>query len=490
MINIKNKILIFLILVFLSTGFLIAQKGRADSSDNIYGYAWSENIGWISFNCYNDYGSGMESHCKTDNPAYNSDYGVSVDLNTGKLSGYAWAGGGIDTYYGTDAYTIGWIRMDPPSSDGYPAIGPAYSACLNFPGPGQVCEGQGNNAVSGWARACAVFESGCEGDLKSNAERGGWDGWIKLKGQAQDSGDYGIQLNVLESEFKDWAWAGDSEDREAIVGWISFNAENCDLDSNNFVDVICGGDNATIPVPIYRVRSNINFPGYISGVPSLEYKEYCLQSPIGQVGLKWTYDDKEGDWQERYALQVATDPGFAGIVVDYFVGQSVAPGGEGTSLLAVKHNPSGHLDIAYGDNYWWRVRVKAESGNTDWSDWVEGPNFSIQSRACQNPSFTWDPESPSAGMEVIFTDTSTCYNVSGDPYSCSSSGATSYLWDFGDGDTDPAKGDVSHIYSEAGNFTVRLEITDTIDGLPKTCYEEEVLEPKMPLPQWREVAPF
>jgi len=46
----KTKIyLVFLIVFFVFCGFQFAS-----ASGNVGGYAWSENIGWVSFNCANN----------------------------------------------------------------------------------------------------------------------------------------------------------------------------------------------------------------------------------------------------------------------------------------------------------------------------------------------------------------------------------------------------------------------------------------------------
>jgi len=59
-----------------------------------------------------------------------------------------------------------------------------------------------------------------------------------------------------------------------------------------------------------------------------------------------------------------------------------------------------------------------------------------------------------------------------------SAGADSYLWDFGDGFTS-TQADVTHVYTEGGNFTVLLEATDT-DGC-SAIYEQEVAVSPVPV---------
>ena len=129
-------------------------KVEASDQKNISGYAWSDNIGWISFNSL-DIGLGI-------------DYGVLVDMDTGKFSGYAWSD------------NIGWIDFSP--SSGYPSS-PSHNARL-----------KPNNSVVGWARVLSY------GD--------GWDGWINMDG---------VVLNEETGMFSGYAWGSD------VVGWLSFN---------------------------------------------------------------------------------------------------------------------------------------------------------------------------------------------------------------------------------------------------------------------------
>ena len=57
-----------------------------DGAGNLSGFAWGENIGWVSFSCNNT------SSCGTVG------YGVTIDTD-GALDGYAWA------------ENIGWINF-------------------------------------------------------------------------------------------------------------------------------------------------------------------------------------------------------------------------------------------------------------------------------------------------------------------------------------------------------------------------------------------
>lgn len=135
-----DKIFIFIsFLVLLSIYTVISfdsfkHPSLASSSDNLSGYAWSDNIGWISFNCTND------SSCGTSN------YGVTVNGTSGDLSGYAWSD------------NVGWVSFNPSDVVG----------CPSSPCTPNISRVTGN--ASGWFRVL----SGVGGS--------GWDGWVSLSG--------------------------------------------------------------------------------------------------------------------------------------------------------------------------------------------------------------------------------------------------------------------------------------------------------------------
>lgn len=160
----SRSIKIFLLITFLVFTFFSFGIIKAGEEHNVSGWAWSDNIGWISFNN------------TTDGSSYN--YGVNIDLSTGLFSGYAWSD------------NVGWITFNETELTGCPSG--SCRAELNF----------STNEVSGWARTVNT------GD--------GWDGWISLRGVAQDLSPYGVFLNSSTNELEYWAWSDD-------FGWISFN---------------------------------------------------------------------------------------------------------------------------------------------------------------------------------------------------------------------------------------------------------------------------
>lgn len=160
--------LIALAIAVASLTLLFAPRpaAKAQTSNYFTGYAWSENIGWIHMS-----GPG---------------YGVQEDVTSGALSGYAWS-------------NIGWLSFNSSETANCPSGSCAPTVNLN------------TGAVSGWARACAVFQNknACSGTVDPQA--GGWDGWVHLAGS-----NYGMQIGNASTSYaaSGYSW-GDTG-----VGWI------------------------------------------------------------------------------------------------------------------------------------------------------------------------------------------------------------------------------------------------------------------------------
>jgi hypothetical protein len=211
-----NVISFFLVTVVLIVGFSYGSFGKilqpdalktpiasADATHEASGFAWSSNIGWISFNCLDSSGwsSPQQSTCGVAN------YGVDVETaagpNQGNFSGYAWSS------------NIGWIRFDPDAdASGTGCTAAPCAAKLNLDG-----------TVTGWARACSVLSSAdCSGStMKANSITGGWDGWIKMSGSWSNGvhldadGPDNIAGNADDyTRLVGFAWGGD------VVGWVDF----------------------------------------------------------------------------------------------------------------------------------------------------------------------------------------------------------------------------------------------------------------------------
>ncbi len=102
---------------------------QAGSVDNVSGWAWNDKYGWISFNSTNcdidgdgtyegasEDGGPAPADCPSSGTV--NDYGVNIDPTTGDFSGYAWSS------------NLGWISFNrsdtgnPPSNDPGGGSGP------------------------------------------------------------------------------------------------------------------------------------------------------------------------------------------------------------------------------------------------------------------------------------------------------------------------------------------------------------------------------
>lgn len=248
----KTKILLLvLFLIFaVSLSFYFFQEkdiALAGTGHNLSGFAWSNNIGWISFNCTNREAGTGKICFDANSPLFNSasnlvDYGVNVNPG-GAMSGYAWSD------------NIGWISFQDLS--GCPD-GNCYAKFDKTIGQ-----------VSGWAKAVAG----------GNAGSGGWDGWIKLSGDMIDSGgndvgDYNISAGPEISGVCDWsglAWGGDLDDDgvinyegDEVIGWISLKdiAKNGDPYGVKGIGDACA---VTSSLPDLVIKPINNIPNITQG---------------------------------------------------------------------------------------------------------------------------------------------------------------------------------------------------------------------------------
>ena len=144
-----------------------AASTRVFSASYLTGWAWSDNIGWVSLNCSTGGPSG-ESICAMSN------YFLALNADN-TITGYAWS------------ENIGWIQFGGLS--GFPAGAGTQAVNAQLSG----------SSVVGWARAL------------SNG--GGWDGWISL-GSSPGHGD---GLTYANGSLSGYAWG------DEVVGWLQFN---------------------------------------------------------------------------------------------------------------------------------------------------------------------------------------------------------------------------------------------------------------------------
>ncbi len=388
----NSKIYLLAITVFVFYLVLGSFTVNAAATDNVTGWAWSENIGWISFNCTN------QNVCGTSN------YGVSVDTGTGLFSKYAWSD------------NIGWITFNSAELVGCPSG--TCEAKLNI----SSCSG-GECPITGWARACAVFQSGCSGALNTTGN-GGWDGWIKLSGAT-----YGLKFNQASEEVVNWAWGGDDTDGEANVGWVSFNCLNQGVcGTSNYKVKISGVASAFGPVNLTIAPFNNTMCGYVTNP---------------RVRFKW--DDNPDGVQVGYDIQVDNNSDFSS--------PTIATGLVVSTVDAYTNSNS----LSWGTTYYWRLRLW---NGTAYSSWVSGPQLItpvhyyplVQFKCSISSTGPWQDCSTLSVFRdqiVYFKDETQFFTASGN----------SWWWDFATG-TPSTVQNPNQSFSPGGKYNITLVATD------------------------------
>jgi hypothetical protein len=203
--------------------------------------------------------------------------------------------------------------------------------------------------------------------------------------------------------------------------------------------------------------------------------------------------DNDGDPQAEYNLQVATDPAFnpADIILDYTASSPVPAGGLGTSAIRVVPAPvtPGQPEIPYPGSLatrYWRVRVRAQSGDPNWSNWGDVVSFVIPPHPPPQCDFIWVPLHPSVGEIVQFYDQSKAYG---------GATTTSWSWNFQHGN--PPSSTIQNptttftAIESAGN-EISLQVCDDTPpamGGPYCCTQTKKLTVTLPLPKWKEIKP-
>jgi hypothetical protein len=222
--RVKKTSITISILFSLCLGIGVFQLVHAGAAHNVTGYAWSENIGWISMNCtdesgswawFDDVSSPDELHgygwsdttgwlslnCaeggpgNTDICASVSNYKVVVNEATGNVSGWAWSD------------VLGWITFNRPVA-GTPPAAP-YNGSETY----IAHYDSATKTFSGWAKVLSPS---------------GWDGWIQLN----DAGWTGLHV-LPDGTLDGWMFGG------SVMGWVTFQ-EGCAFDYGVHVDPSTG----------------------------------------------------------------------------------------------------------------------------------------------------------------------------------------------------------------------------------------------------------
>jgi len=437
----KKTFLIFLLsfLIIFSFGFFLNINTANAVTPNISGWAWSSNIGWISFNSSNCNVTPRPVGCPT---GVIPNYGVNIGTD-GRMTGYAWSS------------NIGWIDFNPTGP--FPTL-PDHSARVELIG---VNRGQ----VSGWVRSCAVFTdlNTCSGALNPN--RGGWDGWIKMRGMTTEPvpREYGVSIDPATGRFSGWAWSN------MVVGWISFTSRNCDADGVGGSDGTPNCPPVGTPIPIYDTVTNPNLfdrPPTATGLSNTSTP--CLDTPHNQRHrLSWIFNDP-GDTQTAFRVQVADNNVFNPIIYN---------SGE---VLSSLHYYSPLYHFRWNTTYHWRVWVR-DSHNT-WSIGPTSTSFTTADHAHPRVSFSWSPFNPIINESVTFTNTSKCY-PGGTIENCT------MAWTFAP-DGSPLNSTLRNpvvIFPSAGAKTVTLTVTGPGN---LSCPRSKTITVDLRPPVWIEIPPM
>ncbi|MEK7622036.1 MAG: hypothetical protein AAB415_02545 [Patescibacteria group bacterium] len=215
---------VFLLLLSVSLVFIqLTHPADADSpNSDVSGYAWMSNNNWIKFK-----GEAL------DGRPYGVNFTRNIADSGGRFVGHAWSS------------NLGWIDFNSNLT------GSLLDPFPEAPNHGPWLES--NGSVTGWARACSVFEgSDCSGNLRPPSQNGGWDGWIKMSGLTDPptSAPYGVTL--VGNKFEGYAWGAD------VVGFIDFcaNKTNPALGPNACVTL----DSANVTCTVAPTSVGLNLP--------------------------------------------------------------------------------------------------------------------------------------------------------------------------------------------------------------------------------------
>jgi len=470
----KLTISIILSLVFIF-GFLAFKGSKAASSANVSGWAWSENIGWISFNSKNcdidDDGvyegvneGGGSTLVPTDCPVSGTAHAYGMKINpAGDISDYVWSENiGLIAFKRTDAGT----PPMPPYNGGGAFI--AKTDNLNT----SICDANKNGfldancggkddsttptstykQVFGWARAIGACKDSlwsgtkCTGSGAGNLS-GGWDGWIRFsKDPAELGPKYAVTIDLTTKQFRGWAWGGD------VIGWVSFNCSNQDA----------------LDCPGYKVKL-LNMNPEVKNLEATDPDStYCgLSYP--PVRLKWEFSGEPGVSQKAYRIKIyqGTD----------LIETSCDDAHDDRCLSASQSYSS--TKLSFDTTYSWELTVWDNNDNQ--SEITSGPGFTTILHAYPSPAFEWTPARPSAKELMQLQDQTTFYD--------SKPASRSWDWDFNDGTSHSRLQNPTHTYTDPNlsGYQVTLKVVD--GDIYGPCPLTKSVSVTFPAPSWQETPP-
>jgi hypothetical protein len=239
-------------------------------------------LGWISMNrsdCDPD-ADGFTEGGIVNNPAYPScpdgkeitkdiNYGVQMPpVGDGSVAGSAWSS------------NVGWIQFDP--SGGYPT-----DNCKPSPCPTTGVKKVGNNLV-GWARIKSIEEAAALPISNS----GGWLGWIKMGGVAQNGDVYGVEISKMDGTGTQptFAWSdelgGIDFSRAKFIKMSSIDATSATLNKSNPCRPITAtlADNSGGEVVTFAnntAKKDVKFAASCSPVSGISDSTSCSVASVG-----------------------------------------------------------------------------------------------------------------------------------------------------------------------------------------------------------------
>ena len=141
--------------------------------------------------------------------------------------------------------------------------------------------------------------------------------------------------------------------------------------------------------------------------------------------------------------------------------------------------------LTYNRTYNWRVRVYDNRVPANNSGWVNGVPFSFTAPSHRAPAcnFTWLPIFPNPAQSTSFTDSSNCYDTSGNTVPC-----VSWSWAFTDGNPGTStQQNPTAVFATSGSKDIILQV---IDSFGSTCSITRQVIVGLPLPRWREIRPW
>lgn len=224
----------------------------ADGWIPLRGWAWSDTVGWLDFNykskggyCVNAAGETNNQKCDNDSvcpSGYTCGYWVAVNQDNGVLGGYAWS------------YNVGWVSFTRTGfcNDDYrrPCEGssqcPIGEACnLTYSDPPEAsgcplgawaCYKADEQKFYGWGRVLSLASASLATDagwVKLNPAVAGVDYGLRVVGPVNDSNNdqlddsNGLPIGGAPwGDIAGWAWNGASQNQG--LGWFSANCQNTD----------------------------------------------------------------------------------------------------------------------------------------------------------------------------------------------------------------------------------------------------------------------